>query len=125
MEFIEQIPTVEKDSTEPVLKWNDALVAVVALGNKYVVTSTNMTFIPEPPSGSVVVRAKTDGKFGKEDPLNWPQSFADDPRVDFLSCIPRHTCPTRQSATWTTPNLTDYVEYETGNELKMFTLRIE
>lgn len=107
------------------LKWNDALSAGVALGDKYIVTSPNMNFIPEPPLGRVVVRVKTDGKFGKEDPLNWPQLFADDPHLVFLSCIPRKSCPTRQSPTWTTPADDDYVEYRTGNALKMFTLRTE
>lgn len=86
-------------------------------------TSPNMSFIPEPPIGNVVVRVKTDGKFGKEDPLNWPQLYADD--LEFLSCIPRSTCTTRQSATWNTPEDTDYVEYKAGNDLKMFTFKIE
>lgn len=84
-----------------------------------------MKFIPEPPSGRVTVRVKSDGKFGKEDPLNWPQLFADDPRVDYLSCIPRQNTPTRQSPTWTPPQDDDFVEYRTGNALKMFTLRAE
>ncbi len=74
-----------------------------------------MTIVPEPPSGRVEIRVKTDGKFGMEDPLHWPQLYSDDPKINFMSCIPRDSSPARRSEAWVPLNDGDYDNYRIGN----------
>ncbi len=92
------------------MNWYDRLVVSSALGGKYVVTSPNANFIPQPPEGRVTVSMKIDGKYGVEDPLHHPQLFNDDYRVYYLSCIPRPTDPLRRSEIWSIPSEGDYQE---------------
>lgn len=90
------------------VKWNDGRVASSALGGKYVITSPNLDFIPQPPEGRITVSTKVDGKYGKEDPLHHPQLYDDDFRVCYLSCIPRPTHPMRHPEIWVVPSKEDY-----------------
>lgn len=144
MEYIQQIPTgpldgatvgkydvksrtreVEMHTKYPLyaVSWNDALAAAVAYDGKYIITSPNMSFVPEPPAGRIEVRVKTDGKFGTADPLHWPQLYSDDPKINFMLCIPRDGSSERRSETWTPLNDEDYDVYDIGNVEYLATLK--
>ena len=43
--------------------------------NRWMITTPNMAFIPEPSLGKKVVSIRADGHFGLEDPILWPQKF--------------------------------------------------
>lgn len=138
MEYIEQIPrmppqansyaiseyrharppsyrvTLGKQASVP---WNDALAAAVAYGGKYVITTPNMTYVPAPPSSPIDVRVKTDGKFGREDPLHWPQLYSNDPKINFMCCIPRSSSSARRAEIWEPLTTRDLIKYEFGSIL--------
>ncbi len=76
-----------------------------------------------PPPGRVEVRVKTDGKFGTEDPLHWPQVYSADPKINFMCCIPRESSSERRSETWAPLNDSDFDKYTIGNVEYLFTLK--
>lgn len=52
----------------------------------WVISSPNVNWIPSHPAASRTLHLRTDGRFGYDDPLNWPQpSF---PNHEYLACIP-------------------------------------
>lgn len=106
-----------------VVSWNDGLAAAVAYDGKYVVTSPNMAIVPKPPLGPVEVRVKTDGKFGTEDPLHWPQVYSADPKINFMCCIPRDSTSERRSETWAPLNDNDFDKYTIGNVEYLSTIK--
>jgi hypothetical protein len=52
----------------------------------WVISSPNANWIPTPPGHMRTLRLRTDGKFGFDDPLNWPQPSL--PHQEYLACIP-------------------------------------
>lgn len=55
---------------------------------KYNIRALNVTWVPELIRGEVAVALRSDGRFGKEDYLHWPQCYC--PEKEYLSLIPRH-----------------------------------
>lgn len=84
-----------------------------------------MDYIPEPPPGRVELRLKADGKFGREDPLNWPQVYSHDPKINFMSCIPRQNTAARRDELWVPLNEGDCEEYRIGNSNHLVTVKAQ
>jgi hypothetical protein len=65
----------------------------------WVISSPNTNWIPSPPAPSRTLRLRTDGRFGYDDPLNWPQPALH--HHEYLACIPtpEHDA---ESRTWHT-----------------------
>ncbi|KAI0336918.1 hypothetical protein BDW22DRAFT_1433741 [Trametopsis cervina] len=61
-----------------------------------------------PPYGRLSITMKSNGKFGQEDPIEWPQVYVAEPRYHFLACIPRPSHPRRRPEVWATPTLVDF-----------------
>lgn len=98
------------------------LVGHTTPDDKYVITSPNVNYIPSPVYGSIKVTMKTDGKFGREDPLQWPQIYSPDRDVCWLACIPRAGSPQRCAGLWTALTLSDFVVSPTSMVSSLGTL---
>lgn len=48
-----------------------------------------MTFIPRPVYGTVTVSIKSNGHYGVEDPIQWPQFMEENPRYAWLAAVSR------------------------------------
>jgi hypothetical protein len=84
--------------------------------------SPNMPYVPAPPWGQLIVTAKTDGRFGMEDPIHWPQLYCPDSRFYFLCCMPRLTHPKRQLTIWRLPEPTDLCLFSPDSLQTLYTL---
>ncbi|KAI0083266.1 hypothetical protein BDY19DRAFT_998708 [Irpex rosettiformis] len=87
------------------LTFQDALAACPTPDGKYLITSPNMSYIPMPVWGRLDVSMKADGKFGMEDPLQWPQAYIASSRWKSLMCIPRASHPRRRCDLWHVPTV--------------------
>ncbi|KAH8077239.1 hypothetical protein BXZ70DRAFT_1012980 [Cristinia sonorae] len=68
------------------LTYYEAKAAIMTRDGKFVITSPNCNFVPEPIIGRIQVRMRSDGKFGLEDPVVQPQQFST--VFPFMSVIP-------------------------------------
>ncbi|KAI0346487.1 hypothetical protein BDW22DRAFT_1462026 [Trametopsis cervina] len=90
------------------LRFHDGLVAAQQSDGKYVLTSPNAPFLPMPPYGRLSITMKSNGKFGQEDPIEWPQVYVPEQRYHFLACVPRYSHPRRRPEVWATPTFIDF-----------------
>ncbi|KAJ3475062.1 hypothetical protein NLI96_g12084 [Meripilus lineatus] len=58
------------------LTYQDGLVGAETDDCQWVLTSPNATFIPQPVLDRIRVEVRSDGRFGVEDPIQWPQLFS-------------------------------------------------
>ncbi|KAI0686518.1 hypothetical protein C8Q76DRAFT_772315 [Earliella scabrosa] len=83
--------------------WLDALAASYTSDNKYVITSPNTDFVPEPFVGLVHVHLRKDYRYGVHDPTQWPQIFT--PGFEYLCAIRRRVPDgSPHSPVWSTPS---------------------
>ncbi|KAI0345238.1 hypothetical protein BDW22DRAFT_1326251, partial [Trametopsis cervina] len=88
--------------------FRDGVVAAASQDGKYIMTSPNASFVPAPPFGRLSVSMKSNGKFGQEDPLEWPQVYVPEARYHFLCCIPRPSHPRRRPEVWAPLRFEDF-----------------
>ncbi|KAJ3473404.1 hypothetical protein NLI96_g13019 [Meripilus lineatus] len=69
------------------MTFKDALVATASQCGNTVITSPNMNYIPIPALGQLCVQIRADGRFGVEDPIQWPQMLSH--KYCHYSCILR------------------------------------
>lgn len=93
------------------MTFRDGVVAAASDDGKYVITSPNASFVPAPPFGRLSIFMKSNGKFGKEDPIEWPQVYIPEPRYHFLPCIPRLSHPRRHADVWSPLRFEDFQLY--------------
>ncbi|KAI0697386.1 hypothetical protein BC835DRAFT_1305277, partial [Cytidiella melzeri] len=98
--------TIPQDSNYQI-SFRDALAAASTEDGKYVITSPNMSYVPAPCWGRISVAMKADGKFGIEDPMQWPQLHEPSVRFRSLACMPRRNHPRYSAAMWATPTEDD------------------
>lgn len=72
------------------LKWA-AGQARAAVDDRYIMVAINTDWIPRPMFGRLGIMLRDDGRFGPEDPLNWPQLYC--PRRPYLALVPRRPPP--------------------------------
>jgi hypothetical protein len=70
----------------------------------WILSSPNAAWIPHPPPATRSLCLRTDGRFGLDDPLNWPQPCQ--ANFEYLACIPNASHSTC-SRFWHTPLTTD------------------
>jgi hypothetical protein len=58
--------------------WTERLVEADVEVDGWTIKALNITWIPQPILGQVEVQIREDGRFGLEDPLNWPQCHCSD-----------------------------------------------
>ncbi|THH18988.1 hypothetical protein EUX98_g8858 [Antrodiella citrinella] len=63
---------------DPPLRFHDARCGSATADCKYIVTSPNSDYVPLPVYGKVALKIYSDGRFGKQDPILWPQLFTPD-----------------------------------------------
>lgn len=82
--------------------WQDGVVAVYADDRKFILTTPNMDFIPEPFVGLVQVHLRSNYAYGPVDPFLWPQIFS--PGFEYLAVL-RHPYPEthRYAPIWWSP----------------------
>ena len=83
-----------------------------------VITTPNMTFVPEPHVDAEELRPRADGRFGTADCFQWPQEYAKE--FMYAVCIPRrefHQAPDDFSWAWYTPTLEDIDTVPTENDV--------
>ncbi|KAJ3483972.1 hypothetical protein NLI96_g5943 [Meripilus lineatus] len=56
--------------------FQDGLVGTGLDCGEWVITSPNMDFVPQPVLGRIQVLVREDGRYGVEDPIQWPQFFS-------------------------------------------------
>ncbi|KAJ3518326.1 hypothetical protein NM688_g9453 [Phlebia brevispora] len=89
------------------ISYEDGLVGCEALAGRYIVTSPNMDYVPQPVFGEVVIVRQWNGHFGVHDPIMWPQLYIDQARFRWLMAIPRRpTDPKSPNILMWTPLLT-------------------
>ena len=71
------------------LKFTDALVAAQTDDRKWVISSPNQEYIPEPAMGFVNVIRVHNGHFDRYDPVCYPQTFIDKRGYEWFAAIPR------------------------------------
>ncbi|KAF7791981.1 hypothetical protein EIP86_003008 [Pleurotus ostreatoroseus] len=71
------------------ITWRDGLTACRTPDGKYIVTSPNAPFIPEPILERITVMRQWDGYFGKYDPIRWPQILVNTSRLRWLIAVAR------------------------------------
>lgn len=74
------------------LHWRDGIVGCRTLDGQSIITSPNMSFIPEPlyDVGAVItVSRMPDGHFGSVDPLHWLQMLPSDTSLSWMAAIRR------------------------------------
>lgn len=75
---------------------------------KWVVKALNSSFVRKPLLGAVTVTVRADGRFGTEDPLNWPQPYCPTkPHLGMIPCKPEPGHPV--GMLWETPQPGDFV----------------
>ncbi|KAJ3540930.1 hypothetical protein NM688_g6157 [Phlebia brevispora] len=67
----------------------DGLVGCETQDGKYIITSPNMDFIPQPVYGEVTIVRQWNGHFGVYDPVMWPQLYIEQSRFRWLMAIAR------------------------------------
>ena len=77
-------------------RWDDILSIFLANDSKYVITSPNMEWVPEPFVGLVQVHLRKDFRYGVEDPFQWPQVYSEG--FEFLSAVLRRDGHRHQQA---------------------------
>ena len=92
----------------------DGLVAAPTQDNKYLITSPNMNYIPSPAWGALRVSFRADGKFGMEDPIQYPQMFDKGSAWVYLACMPRVGHRQRRLDLWVTPTVDSFDAAGTG-----------
>ena len=92
---------------EESFSWKDTLAASFTHDDKYVITSPNVAYIPQPYVGLIRVVMRSDFRYGENDPFQWPQPF--DEQLPFL-CAIRHPYPSdhRYAPIWWTPSRDDF-----------------
>lgn len=70
-----------------IMRFSDRLAAADSYCDHTVITLPNMDFIPQPVIGRVKVKLRVDGRFGVEDPIQWPQLLSF--KYSHFSCILR------------------------------------
>lgn len=58
------------------LTYQDGLVGAMTDDGQWVLTSPNVTFVPNPVLDHIRVEVRSDGRFGLQDPIQWPQLFS-------------------------------------------------
>ena len=102
------------NKTEDRSSWTDALCSAYTPDDKYIITSPNVTYVPEPFVGLVQVRMRADYRYGENDPFQWPQPLDTDSL--FLSVIRRPYPKThRYASIWWTPDKGDDFEVIQGS----------
>ena len=72
---------------------------------KWTIKGLNVDWVPEPVLGRASIAMRSDGRFGKEDPLLWPQLVA--PNKTHLAFIPRRPSASHPAVMlWDTPTAT-------------------
>ncbi len=79
----------------------------------FLVTSPNVTFIPEIVQGIITVHLRDNGAFGKHDPIQWPQIHVS--QYPYLAAIPKRpmadlSVAAADSAMWNDPSPDDFLE---------------
>lgn len=67
--------------------FQDGLVAFKQ--EEWIITSPNVTFIPQPVHGRVIISRHGDGHYGAHDPIQWPQQFVSRPDYIWLVAVAR------------------------------------
>jgi hypothetical protein len=94
-----------------VITSSDGLAGALVADGKYILTSPNCTFLPDPPlGGDRHLFLRTNLRYGEDDPVQWPQPFL--ASYAYLACIPRGTTSSRDPANimWWLPERTSFVE---------------
>ncbi|KAJ3557021.1 hypothetical protein NM688_g1694 [Phlebia brevispora] len=84
--------------------WRDAIAAAITGDSKWIITSSNSSFVPAPVLGPVMVSIEADGHFGTADLVHWPQVLQEDTCYPWLACVERHPLVVRypRSYLWST-----------------------
>ncbi|KAF7790693.1 hypothetical protein EIP86_001649 [Pleurotus ostreatoroseus] len=77
-----------RDADEP-LAFNHGRVYAYTADKKFVISTPNMTFIPQPVYGMLNISMMPDARFGAADPLQWPQVFEHGTKYPWLCVIQR------------------------------------
>ncbi|GJE91173.1 hypothetical protein PsYK624_073220 [Phanerochaete sordida] len=89
------------------MKWARGRVHAL-VDDRYLLIAINADWVPRPVMGRVGIMLRDDGRFGVEDPLNWPQLYC--PDRPYLALIPKR--PPRHTPLaflWETPRKEDFV----------------
>ena len=90
------------------MNWARGLAHAFIEGDNYCVTALNTTYVPRLVLGNVDIALRSDGRFGVEDPLNWPQLYC--PHLKYLPFIPnRPGDKDPASALWHCPQEADFI----------------
>ncbi|KAH9929902.1 uncharacterized protein BXZ73DRAFT_47780 [Epithele typhae] len=85
------------------MQWHEVLAASCTSDQKYIITSPNTDWIPEPLIGLVKVFLRSDYRYGSHDPFQWPQNFSNE--MPFISAVLREEqSPFEYSCLWWTPS---------------------
>lgn len=76
------------DMTEPVA-FNHGRVYAYTADRKFIITTPNMTFVPQPVCGTLTISMMPDARFGSADPTHWPQVFEQQTRYPWMAVIQR------------------------------------
>ncbi|KAJ3531604.1 hypothetical protein NM688_g7551 [Phlebia brevispora] len=71
------------------LEWYDGLVAAECSEHRFIITSPNVDYIPQPVVGAIRVVRQRNGHFGIHDPIVWPQVLVNKPRLVYLMAVSR------------------------------------
>ncbi|KIP03040.1 hypothetical protein PHLGIDRAFT_16136 [Phlebiopsis gigantea 11061_1 CR5-6] len=89
---------ISKPSTQSQSRnhWLRGLVEAVTSDQKWVIKALNVDWVPQPVMGRARVALRSDGRFGVEDPLLWPQLVS--AQQPHLVMIPRRPHPSHPAA---------------------------
>ncbi|OCH85163.1 hypothetical protein OBBRIDRAFT_740382, partial [Obba rivulosa] len=88
--------------------FKDALCAAKSSDGRFIITTPNMDFIPEPILGRQRVTKHMSGRYGVVDPIIWPQVFAGGDCAHF-AVITRYIRDPRLTGVWCNPIEKDFV----------------
>jgi hypothetical protein len=93
----------------------DALAIACTSDGSQIISTPNMTFVPEPHLGVEELRIRADGRLGPADCFQWPQLYCKE--YEYAVCIRRkeyHVLPDPLGWAWYTPSLADFEECSTA-----------
>lgn len=91
------------------MTYRDGLVGFATDDGKWVFTSPNANWIPQPVFGHISVAYREDGRCGTEDPIQWPQLFCHSlPHLAVIMHRPKDPADSRQPI-WRAITMEDFV----------------